>query len=70
MDAPVKSRASSARPRARKSDTPELSVADKELAAMQVYISKITSSKKASVAFLKQAGIIDDKGKLAPQYRS
>lgn len=64
MEATVE-RKGATKPRARK-----LTVAEKELKAMEAYMKKVTSSKKASVAFLKRAGIIDDKGELAPQYRS
>lgn len=64
MEATVE-RKSAVKPRARK-----LTTAEKELKAMQACMNKVTSSKKASLAFMKRTGIIDEKGELAPQYRS
>lgn len=46
-----------------------MSQADKEFAAMQAYMKKVTSSKKAAQAFLQDAGIIDRNGRLAKPYR-
>jgi CRISPR/Cas system-associated endonuclease Cas3-HD len=43
---------------------------EQELEAMRVFAKSITSSKKNSVDFLKSAGILNDSGKLAKQYRS
>jgi hypothetical protein len=43
---------------------------DKEIAEMDAYVKKIASSKKKSIAFLKRAGILNKKGKLAKQYRN
>lgn len=48
----------------------KLTPAEKELRVMEAYMKKITSSKKEAVAFLKRAGAIDDKGEIAPQFRS
>ena len=47
-----------------------LSVADKELKAMQAYMKKVNSSKKTAEAFLRRNGVIDKKGQLAELYRS
>jgi nitrate reductase beta subunit len=43
--------------------------ANKELEAMTAYMKKVTSSKKASQAFLENAGIVDKQGRLAKPYR-
>jgi len=59
-----------ARKRAAKADVSMLSRADRELAAMEAYIVKITSSKKEARGFLTRAGIIDSTGKLDKHYRS
>lgn len=62
--------ARSARKPAPKVEAPAPSRADKELAAMQAYITKITSSKKEAMGFLKRAGIVDGAGQLDKHYRS
>lgn len=43
--------------------------ADKEFEAMQAYMKKVTSSKKAAQTFLEDAGIVDKQGRLAKPYR-
>jgi hypothetical protein len=48
---------------------PTQSQSDRELAAMKLYITKVTSSKKEAVSFLKDAGIIDKTGQLAKPFR-
>lgn len=62
--------ARSERKPAPKAEVVALSRADQELAAMQEYISKITSSKKEARGFLRRAGIIDAAGKLDKHYQS
>lgn len=59
-----------ARKRTAKPDVSTLSRTDQELAAMEAYIVKITSSKKEAVGFLKRAGIVDKDGRLAKPYRA
>lgn len=65
----AKPRATTPRIRKTKPTTAPMSVADQEFAAMQVYIAKITSSKKEARAFLTSAGIIDKTGQLSKHYR-
>lgn len=48
----------------------KLTQAEKELRVMEAYMKKVTSSKKEAVAFLKRAGVMNDKGEIAPQFRS
>lgn len=55
--------------RAAKPEASVLSRADQELADMEAYIVKITSSKKEARAFLTGAGIIDKTGQLNKHYR-
>ena len=43
--------------------------ADKEFEAMQAYMKKVASSKKAAQTFLEDAGIVDKQGRLAKPYR-
>lgn len=57
------------RKRAAKLEAPALSRADQELAAMEAYIVKITSSKKEARGFLTRAGILDKNGQLDEHYR-
>jgi len=47
-----------------------MSKTERELAAMNRYIEKITKDKNSSVGFLTKAGIIDANGELAEHYRS
>lgn len=69
MNAIAPTAAPVARKRAAKAEAPALSRADQELAAMEAYIAKITSSKKEARGFLTRAGIIDKTGKLDKHYR-
>lgn len=58
------------RTRAPKSRKQPLSKVDKEIAAIDAYVKKISKSKEASLAFLQKAGILDKNGELAKHYRS
>lgn len=55
---------------AHRSSAQPLSHADKEFEAMKAYMAKVTKSKKAAQAFLKDAGIVDTEGALAKPYRT
>lgn len=54
---------------ATKSRARPISQADRELEAMKAYLRKVTSSKKKSIEFLKDAGVLNRSGELAKQYR-
>lgn len=58
------------RKRASKAAAAPMSQADKELAAMKVYMKKVSRSKKSATEFLLRAGVIDKNGVLAEHYRS
>ena len=53
-----------------KSRKQPLSKVDKEIAAIDAYVKKISKSKEASLEFLQKAGILDKNGDLAKHYRS
>lgn len=47
-----------------------LSKVDREIAEIEAYVKKVSSSKQKAIAFLKDAGILNKNGELAKQYRN
>lgn len=42
---------------------------ERRIAELHEIVDKITATKDSSISFLKNAGILDNKGQLSPMYR-